>query len=61
MQKKSIEFINSVIEWEEEVFKLGSIESVIGNRFWKNLFCIFEDKEKVKEYLVYCCENKIQI
>lgn len=59
MNKKSLEFIDSVIDWEYEVFTSWIDESILANKFWKNLFSVFWDRDKVRKYLVYCSENKI--
>jgi len=59
MNKTSLEFIDSIVESEFECYK--SWESILHNKYWKNLFLVFPDKESVKKYLIECCEKKIRI
>ena len=61
MQKKSIEFIQSIIKSEKEVFDSGGEDSILHTIFWKNLFCVFKDKEDIKKYMIHCSQNKITL
>lgn len=61
MTKQSLKFIDGIIESEFKIKQWWSDESILHNRYWKNLFLIYRTKEELKEYLIHCCENKIRI
>lgn len=61
MNKTSLEFIDSIIESELWCYEDWFKESIFHNKYWKNLFMVFPDKESVKKYLIECCEKKIRI
>lgn len=59
MNKTSLDFIDSIIESEYSCYKDWFEESILANRYWKNLFLVFPDKESLKKHMIYCCENKL--
>lgn len=58
MKKTALKFLQSIVDSEYKIFKSGSEESIMANRFGKNFFCVFKDKQELEDYFVYCCENK---
>lgn len=61
MHKQSLKFIKSFVESEYNLFQEGIEESIIANKYRKNLFLVFTNREEVEKYLIDCCENKITI